>query len=104
MDERVQELEQLLRFEVTDAERAQGRYVWEGPEAWPDAQVVAFLVNYYRTASSAMDDLQAVLHRTGAELAELRDRYAELAAQLATTDTEPEPSTDLVLLPDADRG
>lgn len=77
MDERIDQTEQLLRFEVTDAARAEGRYRWVNDDADPDPEVVAFLVNYYRTAGAAFDALMAEARAVSAE----RD---EAVAQLAS--------------------
>jgi hypothetical protein len=74
MDDRIDRLARRLHYEVTDEEAGQGRYVWKGdPDRDdPDPEVVGFLINHWRTASTTLVHLEAQLRTVSAELANAR--------------------------------
>jgi len=83
MDDRIEHLAKRLRYEVTDQAKGVGRYVWQGRQPEVDAEVVGFLVNHWRTAGTALEQLVETARGTEAELAATQARLADAEAQLA---------------------
>ena len=85
VDEQVEQLANRLRYEVTDVAQGVGRYVWAPTDAqWGvDPEVVGYLVNHWRTASTTLAALADQVQATAAELADAQQRLADAHAELA---------------------
>jgi hypothetical protein len=83
MDDQIEKLAKRLRYEVTDQAKGVGRYVWADRQPKVDAEVVGYLVNHWRTAGTALEQMVETARGAEAELAATRAALADAEAQLA---------------------